>query len=108
MPGDDYVGLAEAIEIVRSELAQARVGGDGQGIRFDVASVVVEFGGEVRREGPAGNSLHFYVTAGDGAATTGSSHRISVTLEAVDGESGLPLRISDRSNGAPVRPQARR
>ncbi|MEY2245984.1 trypco2 family protein [Streptomyces sp. BF23-18] len=51
VPGDDYVGLAEAIAMVRSELTDARAGGQGEDIRFDVASVVVEFGGEVRREG---------------------------------------------------------
>lgn len=109
MPQDDYVGLAETIAMLRSELAEARSAGEEHDVRFDVASVVVELGGEVRREGPTGDGLRFYVRTADGAMTTGTStHRISLTLEAVDETSDRPLRIGDRSRGASLRPPAGR
>ena len=110
MADEQVIGLAEAIDLVRAELARAQFEASGQSIGFDVSSVEVEFGGELRREGRIEGQLRFWVVLGGASDTSARSttQRIKVTLDAVDTVTGRRLRVNDRVEDLSSRPPAKR
>lgn len=110
MADEQEIGLAEAIGLIRVELARAQSETAGQRIGFDVSSVEVEFGGELRREDRVEGQLRFWVVSAGGSDTSGRSttHRIKITLDAVDTATGRRLRVSDQVADSPPRPNAKR
>lgn len=100
--------LADAVELVRSELSRARRPVEDEGISFNVTSVEMEFAGEIRRDVQTKGEVRFWVFTG-GASASGAqsaSHRVKVTLEAVDAASGERIQINESASLPGSRPPA--
>ena len=112
MPGDEdpipEFHLADAVELVRSELSRARRAADDDGIRFNVASVEMEFAGEIRRDVQTKGEVRFWVFTGGGSVggARSAGHRVKVTLDAVDAMSGERIQINESAGGNASRPAA--
>lgn len=86
----EYVGLAEALAVVRDELGAAQDAVQGQQLQFRVLEVEMEFGVELRSEGGADGKLALgVVTAGgSGKLARADVHRLRVRLEVRDAATG--------------------
>lgn len=98
----DHVGLAEAIEQIRDELARAQDAGAGHQFRFEVTDIEVELLVEMCKEGGANAKAQFYVVSvgADGRASATSTHRVMLKLHVNDAATGRNLEVkrsSDRS-----------
>ncbi|MCM3920147.1 hypothetical protein ND748_00355 [Frankia sp. AiPs1] len=105
--GMDEVGLAEAIEALRRELATAKLAGAGEPIQFTLGPVDMEFGLEIRREGKGEAGVKFWVVSvgGGGSAGRTVTHRLQVRLQpheiVPDGAGGTTtrdVRVRDRDS----------
>ena len=74
-----FIGLASALEVLRSELEAAWAAGQGQRVRFRVSQLTVTMQAVARREREAGGKLRWYVLEAGGAAK--SSAEAVQTLE---------------------------
>lgn len=91
--------LSKAIEAVRGELAAARQEGNGSGIRFEIETVVLDFGLELRNTVSASGGIKAFVVSTDakGEHAKTATHRMTVTLRVAPDGTGRPLQIGDRS-----------
>lgn len=78
--------LAEVIQTLRENLAEAQSQGVGQNIRFNVNSVEVELQTVVEKEAGAGGKIKFWVVDGElsGKYKNSVTHKIKLSLQAVD------------------------
>ena len=90
------IGLAETIEALRAELAEAEKKGQGDDVRFRVGPISLEFHVGVQREGGVEGKLRFWVVelGATGRYTTESIQKISVTLNPVR-DDGTVVELSD-------------
>ncbi len=93
---EQWVGLAEAIRALRSELTAAMAEGTGQELRFELGQVEMEFLLEVQKEAGAEAGVKFWVVnlGGKGSVSSGSTHRVTLALTPRTSRGGSPL-ISD-------------
>ncbi|WUI02756.1 hypothetical protein OHR68_13415 [Spirillospora sp. NBC_00431] len=86
----EYVGLAEALALVREELGAAQDAAQGQQMQFQVLEVEMEFGVELRKEGGTDGKLALGVltAGGSGKASRADTHRLLVRLEVRDAATG--------------------
>jgi hypothetical protein len=78
---DNWVGLSDAISEVRRELAQAKLEGDGEPIRFELGVVELEFLLEARKDTSGDAGVKFGVSlSGRRGSSSASSHRVKVSL----------------------------
>jgi hypothetical protein len=79
------VELAAAIRSLRAELAQAMREGEGQGLRFRVQPVEMEFEVAVTTAGGAGGGVRFWVFSAEAKLDRSktSMHRIKLSLAPV-------------------------
>lgn len=100
-----WATLAETVQGIRGELAQAMADGDGEQVRFDVGEVELEFTVEVQRNVEAGGGVKVWVVNADGkgAVSSGATHRVRVMLHPVDTATGRAPRVADRLPGLPPR-----
>ncbi|GAA1264391.1 hypothetical protein GCM10009677_15270 [Sphaerisporangium rubeum] len=86
------IGLAEAIEQLRTELGEAQDAGADQQLRFEVTEVEVEFLVELRKEGSAKASFGVLAIGAEGNAegkiARGSTHRLTLRLNVMDAALG--------------------
>ena len=100
MPANDRppgVGLADAIELVRSELENAAAGGHGAQIVFRPGTVELDFE-VVFDETRAGDiGLRVWVTSlgGKRETTSGRTQRLNFTLTPIDARTGEEPLVSD-------------
>jgi Trypsin-co-occurring domain 2 len=99
----EELGLAEAIEAIRRELAVAQDQGRGSDVRFTVGAVELEFAVDARRTtgGEASITvLSLLSLGGKGEAAKGETHRVKVALSplAVDGR---PFEVSAAAERRP-------
>lgn len=101
MADDDWVGLADAVRALREELTTAIAEGKGKSIRFELGAVEMEFLLEVRRERGGGAGIQFWVISlsGRGSTSSGSTHRVTLSLKPVD-ETGASPHIADEEPSA--------
>ncbi|MGW1585652.1 trypco2 family protein [Streptomyces sp. NPDC002386] len=88
MSGDDRATeLGEAIEAVRAGLQTAAGAGAGEGLRFRVEQVELEFTLELRRSARGGTGVQAWVVRADagGERSSGSTHRLKVVLQVAEG-----------------------
>lgn len=106
------VGLAEALSMLREELARAQDDGTGPQLRFEITEAEVEFLVEVDAKGDGettGNIRVIAVEAG-GKITPSNGHRLRLKLlvkEAATGDQNLEVTtaVAGPSSGwAPGRP----
>jgi hypothetical protein len=97
MAGDDWVGLADAVRALRSELTVAMAEGEGQRLRFELGEVEMEFLLEVTKEAGGEAGVKFYVISlgGKAGVTSGSTHRLKLVLTPQDAATGRKPSISD-------------
>jgi hypothetical protein len=90
------VTITEAIEQLRAQLEEAQRRGADQEIRFLTKSVEVEFTITFRTgiEGKAGTKAWFLDVSGNAKRDKESTHKVKLTLEAVD-RSGRPTLVHD-------------
>jgi hypothetical protein len=97
MDGDDAT-LADAVDVVRAQLAEARrrAADADQDVRFQVGDVTVEFGVELTRQGSGqvGLALGVVTVSIGGGKSHQASHKITINLtpHAADGTN---IDISD-------------
>jgi hypothetical protein len=94
------VGLAEAIRELRRELTEAMAEGQDQQIRFELGPVEMEFLLEITKaaEGDAGVRFWVISLGGKGSVSSGSTHRVNLSLtprKHSPGAPPVPLEISD-------------
>lgn len=77
------VGLAEAIRSLRVELTQAMQEGEGQGLRFKVDPIELEFELAVTSTKGVGGGIKFWVVTAEGKLdkATATTHRIKLGLQ---------------------------
>ncbi|MEU1486421.1 trypco2 family protein [Streptomyces sp. NPDC005752] len=92
----DWLDLADAVGLLRDQLASAQAAAQGSDVRFRVGEVTVEFAVQLTRTGSAGGALRFGVVGLDGKRERASSatHRIQLTLHPRP-SSGGDLEIGD-------------
>jgi hypothetical protein len=101
------VGLAEAIRSLRAELTQAMQEGEGQGLRFKVDPVELEFELAVTSTKGGGGGIKFWVVTAEAKldkATT-ATHRIKLSLKPlVKGPAGdeVDAIVADEVSGRPA------
>jgi hypothetical protein len=105
---DDQAGsfpeLAEAIAAVREQLRRAQEEGADKDLRFRVGPVELEFDMVMSRTAGGQGGLKVYVlTLGaKGESTSGSTHRIKVTLQPIDPKTGKDWEVAgEAGTGGP-------
>jgi hypothetical protein len=103
MDENGWVGLADAVRALRSELtvAMAEAEDDGQRLRFELDAVEMEFLLEVRNEGGAEAGVKFWVInlRANGGVSSGSTHRVKLALSPKDVVTGRKPQIADEDEG---------
>jgi hypothetical protein len=97
---EGLVGLADAIRELRRELTQAMAEGHGQQVRFELGPVEMEFLLEISKAAEGDAGVRFWVVSlgGKGSVSTGSTHRVKLSLSPRDHSPGTPvkpLEVSD-------------
>ncbi|MFJ8040673.1 trypco2 family protein [Kitasatospora sp. NPDC096147] len=87
---DAGIELADAVEAVREQLAEAVARGEGQAVRFGVESVVLEFGVELKLDAKVKGGVKAWVFTADaeGGVARQRSHKITVTLASKTADGG--------------------
>jgi hypothetical protein len=96
-------GLSDAITSIRSELSQAMASGEGEEIRFRLGPVELEFEIEARKDAGATAGVKFWVVsaAAKGDVSSGSAHRIKLTLQPVTTQGADVEVAADRREPPP-------
>ena len=100
---DGELELAEAIDVLRSELRKAQHSGRGSDVRFSVGSVEVELAIEIVKKAGGGisvNVLNLLSVGGKGGMSKGETNRVKVTLNPI-GVGGEPFEVSSARNRRP-------
>ena len=97
MPDEQWVGLADAVRALRSELTTAMAEGEGQQLRFQLGDVEMEFLLEVTKEvgGEAGVKFWVVSIGGKAGVSSGSTHRVKLALTPRDVATGRTPLIAD-------------
>jgi hypothetical protein len=79
---DEPIGLAEAIGKVRTELAAARLEGEGEDLRFRLGEVHLQFEVQLTREGggEAGIKLWVVSVGAKAGVTSGQTQTVTVSM----------------------------
>jgi Trypsin-co-occurring domain 2 len=100
---DSELGLAEAIDVVRSELRRAQDSGRGADVRFSVGSVEVELAVEVVKTAGGEASvkvLNLLSLGGKGEVSKGETNRVKVVLNPI-GVGGAPFEVASARDRRP-------
>jgi hypothetical protein len=97
---EGLVGLADAIRELRRELTQAMAEGHGQQVRFELGPVEMEFLLEISKAAEGDVGVRFWVVSlgGKGSVSSGSTHRVKLSLSPRDHSLDSPvkpLEVSD-------------
>ena len=97
------LGLAETMEALRAELAQAAAAGAAAGFQFPVAGVQLEFHVGVKKSGEGKAGVKFYVVelGGSGGYAREEIQTVTVTLGAPVDHNGDPVKIYRGSDQMP-------
>jgi Trypsin-co-occurring domain 2 len=104
---DSELGLAEAIDVLRSELRKAQDSGRGADVRFSVGSVEVELAVEVVKKAGGEASvkvLNLLSLGGKGEVSKGDTNRVKVVLSPV-GVGGAPFEVASAQVHRPDAPE---
>ena len=99
----EQLGLAETMEALRAELAQAAADGAAAGFQFPVAGVQLEFHVGVTKTGGGKAGVQFWVVelGGTGSFAREEIQTVTVSLGAPVDHNGDPVRIYRSSAGKP-------
>lgn len=101
LPAVTGMELSDAVEAVRQGLMSGAVRGVGQGVRFEVGEIHMEFTVELQRvrSGHGGVKAWVVEAGGEAARTTGHTHTVSFTLRPKDAATGAYLEIGAADEG---------
>lgn len=87
------VGLADAVQALRAELATAMEESQDEALRFELGPVEMEFLLEVQRDvgGEAGVKFWVVSLGAKGSVSRGSTHRVTLSLTPRDAAGQSPL-----------------
>jgi hypothetical protein len=104
-PVVEWIGLAEAVQLLREELTTAQDNGSDQALRFDIGTIEMEFSLVARRNGGGRAGIQFgVVTIGvDGAVSHESTHRVKVVLQPKESTTGRAPQVSAPADTIPDR-----
>lgn len=100
---DSELDLAEAIDVLRSELRRAQDSGRGADVRFTVGSVEVELVVEVGKTAGGEASvkvLNLLSIGGKGVVSKGETNRVKVVLNPI-GVGGAPFEVASARDRRP-------
>ncbi len=103
------LGLADAIDVVRSELRKAQDSGRGADVRFTVGSVEVELAIEVTKKAGGEASikvLNVMSLGGKGEVSKGDTNRVKVVLNPI-GVGKAPFEVASARDHRPDAPGTR-
>jgi Trypsin-co-occurring domain 2 len=91
----EQLALAETMEALRAELAQAAAAGAGTGFQFPVEGVQLEFHVGVTKAGGGNAGVRFWVVqlGGSGSYARDEIQTVTVTLGAPVDQNGDPVKI---------------
>ena len=94
---DGWIDLSDAISAVRRELAQAKLEGAGESIRFELGVVELELLLEARRDRSGDAGVKFGVSLGGRrGSSSASSHRVKLSLTpTATGGSSIEIKDDD-------------
>jgi hypothetical protein len=97
------IGLADAIAVVRQELATAMERGAGADLQFPVDGVELEFQVGVTTEGQTGGKARFWVLewGAEASRSREATHRVTVSLGPPVDLAGNVVKVTQRSLGRP-------
>jgi Trypsin-co-occurring domain 2 len=83
--GMERIGLQDAIAALRGELIDSIVASQGEGLRFEVGEIMMEFQIEVERSAEGKGGIKFWVVElGAGAAVKDKDvHKVTIPLKPV-------------------------
>jgi Trypsin-co-occurring domain 2 len=98
---EEWVGLADAIRELRRELIEAMNEGQGKPIRFELGPVEMEFLLEVSKDAGGEAGVKFWVISlgGKGSVSSGSTHRVKLSLTPKDASGGSPEIADTEATG---------
>lgn len=81
--GVGRIGLEETIAALRQELIASIVASQGEGLRFEVGEVTMEFHVEVERSADAKGGIKFWVVelGSSGGTKAKSAHKVTIPLK---------------------------
>lgn len=100
---DSELGLAEAIDVLRSELRKAQDSGQSADVRFSVGSVEVELAVEIVKKAGGEASvkvLSVLSLGGKGEVSKGETNRVKVVLNPI-GVGGKPFEVASARDRRP-------
>lgn len=100
---DSELELAEAIDVLRSQLRKAQDSGRGADVRFTVGSVEVELAVEVGKTAGGEASvkvLNLLSLGGKGEVSKGETNRVKVVLNPI-GVDGAPFEVASARDRRP-------
>ena len=108
MNEEPWLGLAEAVDAVRTELLKARELGADSDMPFEVGSVQLQFTVAMSRERKAGGGIKVWVVGIDDARTGSSAHthQLTVNLQPRGADGSAPAHIG-ASDGHMRQPPSR-
>ncbi len=95
---DDSAEITEAIEQLRTQLANAQERGKDSSLQFRITEVEMEFLVEVRKDAGAGGGVQLGVVklGADGRVSQGTTHRLTLKLDVRDTRTGDSATVSGR------------
>lgn len=100
---DGELELADAIDVLRTELAKAQDSGRGADVRFSVGSVEVELAIEIVKKAGGEASvkvLSFLSLGAKGEVSKGETNRVKVVLNPI-GVGGKPFEVASAQDQRP-------
>ncbi len=94
------IGLADAVRALRSELTAGMAEAEGQRLQFELDAVEMEFLLDVRKEVGAQAGIRFWVISigATGGVSSGSTHRVKLSLNPKDVVTGRKPEIADEDD----------
>lgn len=100
---ENRVSLAKAINQLRQELVEARAGGSGKEVQFEVEGAEIELQVGMTKEGGAGGSVSFWVFSVEASGKLASEVVQTLRLKLrPKGPDGRAINVAD-SSGPPPR-----
>lgn len=98
---ENWIGLADAIRELRRELTDAMADAQDESIRFELGMVEMEFLLNASRDTGGEAGVRFWVVSlgGRGSVSSGSTHRVKLSLTPKDA-SGMSPEIADTEDAA--------
>ncbi|GAA1405457.1 trypco2 family protein [Catellatospora coxensis] len=100
----EIIGLADAVDALRRELAEAQKLGENDPLGFEVGPVEVEFSLVAKKSGGGKVGISFGVIVDvNGSVGREETHRVKVTLTPKDRKTGRRPEINDEVQAIPNR-----